>query len=323
MQRAWPTPPVRARADRAGRVPTWIPLACAAAFLVWVFDGLSQGVSAAGLERIDPRSSRMSCAEGYCDPRWDDLLRRALATLPTTSIHDEAAIARIRATVASLPFVAAVGEACVIWPDSLDVPVRLRTPAACVQQGPEFVAISEDGVVLPGRWPTPPWIVIPGKGEGYLPVIGPNDGAFERARPGERLKEPRHLDALAVAISMRAGLTREEFRSLGPPLVDATEARLDPLAHPGVVVRLEGRRAIVFGRAPNASAIGERPAERKWADVRKAAAFLQGLHTEPPAPSARDWAFLDVRWDTPDITWRDAATSDEADPRPQPTHKRP
>ncbi len=312
------SPSVLPASARSGRVPTWIPLGIAAAALVWVFDGMSEGVVAAGFERVDPRSSRLEAHGDFCDPRWDDVMRRSLASLPTTSIHDAAAIQRIRASVAALPFVAAVGEATVIWPDSIDVPLRLRTPSACVMQGNEFLPVSADGVFLPGRWPTPPWVATSPTAEGFLPVIGPNDGAFERVRPGDRLKEMRHLDALAVAISMRAALTKADFEVMGPPLIDATAARLDPVASKGVLLQLEARRTIQFGRPPNVEAIGERPQDAKWADVRHALEFLRKLRTTPPTEGARDWAFLDVRWDTADITWRE----ENASP-PEPPKKRP
>jgi hypothetical protein len=304
---------------RRGRVPTWIPLLIAAALVVWIFDGMTRGVEAAGFEIVDPRSARLRAETGFCDPRWDDALRRSLATLPKSSIHDRAAIERIKAAVAALPFVSGVGEAQVLWPDSIDMPLCLRTPAACVLQGTEYLPVSADGVFLPGRWPTPPWIATAPGEVGFLPVIGPNDGAFERVRPGDRLREPRHLDALAVALAMRAELSEADFQVIGPPLIDATEARLDPVASKGVLVLLEARRTIRFGRAPNAAAVGERPAEKKWEDIRRAIGLLRGLRATPPTSDARDWAFLDVRWDTPDIAWRDA----EPAPPVEPQKKRP
>src|SRR6187402_2907371 len=107
------SPPLSAPANSPtrGRVPTWIPLLIAAAAVIWVVDEMQQGVEAAGFEIVDPRSSRLSAETGFCDPRWDDALRRSLAMLPRSSIHDTAAIERIRASVAALPFVAGVGEA--------------------------------------------------------------------------------------------------------------------------------------------------------------------------------------------------------------------
>jgi hypothetical protein len=294
----------------SGRVPLWIPCALLIAGLVWLFDGISQGVHAAGFERIDPRSSRLD-VPGHVDPRWNDLLRQRMAALPPISPHDRAGVERIAALVASLPFVAQVGEPSVLWPDGVDVPLQLRRPAACVLQGGGFLAVAEDGTILPGRWPTPTWVeLLPGDGtsppkEGFLPVIGPNDGAFDLARAGDRLTEARHLDALAVALSMRAALCKDDYELLGPPLIDATNARSASVEVPGVVIRFENRRTVWFGRAPGSGAVGERPVDPKWADVHTAALRLRGLESNPPRPEARDWSLLDVRWDTADITWRD------------------
>lgn len=295
---------------RAGRVPAWIPLSLGVCALIWLFDGLSRGVAAAGFEQIDPRSSKLDVRAGFVDTRWNDLMRQQLAALPTTSTHDRASIERIAATVAALPFVARVGEPTVIWPDGVDVPLELRRPAACVMQGAEFLAVAEDGTLLPGRWPTPPWIETQHGHLGFLPVIGPNDGTFDSARPGERLTQPRHVDALLVAIEMRAEITREEFELLGPPLIDATQSRSASVDVPGVVIQLEGKRSVYFGRAPHSGFVGERPSANKWADFKRAVAYLRGLGTVAPPPSARDWAFLDVRFDTSDITWRDPGSAD-------------
>lgn len=303
----------RGRAQ-AGRVPAWIPLVILLFGLVWLFDGLSRGVAAAGYERIDPRSSKLDVRTGFVDARWNDMMRQHLAALPVASTHDRAAIARIAASVAALPFVAEVGEPSVLWPDGVDVPLKLRTPAACVMQGNEFLAVAQDGVLLPGRWPTPPWIETSNGHLGFLPVIGPNDGTFDAARPGERLAQPRHLDALQVAIEMRAALSQEDFELLGPPLIDATQARAASVEIPGVVIQLEGRRSITFGRAPGANAVGERPSANKWKDVHRAALYLRGLGSTPPPTEARDWSYLDVRWETSDITWRDPAALDDAPP---------
>jgi hypothetical protein len=295
----------------------WIPCALLIGFTAWLFDGISQGVKAAGFERIEPRSSRLDVPGRFVDPRWQDLLRARLATLPPVSPHDRRGIERIAALVASLPFVAQVGEPSVLWPDGVDVPLRLRRAAACVRVGNEFMTVAEDGTILPGRWPTPTWVeLLPAHGsapakEGFLPVIGPNDGAFDDARAGDRLTQPRHVDALAVALSMRAALAKEDFELLGPPLIDATDSRRASVEVPGVVIRLEGRRTVWFGRAPGSGAVGERPVENKWKDLHVAAARLRGLDGVPPSAEARDWSLLDVRWDTSDITWRDAGAGEE------------
>jgi hypothetical protein len=304
-----------------------VPCALLIAFLAWLLDGISQGVQAAGIERIEPRSSRLDVSGRFVDPRWQDLLRARMAALPPISPHDRDGVERIAALVASLPFVAEVGEPCVLWPDGVDVPLKLRRAVACVRAGADFLTVAEDGTILPGRWPTPTWVeILPGDGitpakEGFLPVIGPNDGAFDRARPGDRLREARHVDALAVALSMRAALDKIDFELLGPPLIDATDARAASVEIPGVVLRLENRRTVWFGRAPGSGAVGERPVADKWRDLHKAALRLRGLDATPPSPDARDWSLLDVRWDTSDITWRDAAEADPASPVPAPPKK--
>ena len=307
----------RPRRSTSGRVPLWIPCGLLIATLFWLAEGIGQGVHASGVERIDPRSSRLDVADRAVDPRWNDLLRERMAVEAPISPHDRAGVERIAALVRGLPFVAQVGAPSVLWPDGIEIPLRLRRPVACVQQGGTFLRVAEDGTLLPGRWPTPTWMeLLPGR-EGFLPVIGPNDGAFDLKRAGERLAEARHLDALAVALSMRAALTREDHEVLGPLLIDATDARSASVEVPGVVIRLEERRTVWFGRAPSSGAVGERPAGHKWADLAKAAAFLRGLEQHPPRAGARDWSLLDVRWDTSDITWREAP-ADSAQDRPAP-----
>lgn len=291
-------------------MPVWIVLGIFASSSLWFVDGLTEAVHAAGFERIDPRSSKLEVQAGYVDPRWNEILAGRLATLPEIGVEDRAGINAIAHAVATLPFVAEVGEPRVLWPDGLDLPVRMRIPAACVMQGSEYLAVAEDGTILPGRTSTPPFVDTGLGRDGFLPVLGPNDGSFDDAVPGERLTQNRHLDALAVAISMRSALTPEEFKLLGPPLIDATESRRASVEIPGVVILLDGRREVYFGRAPNAGLPGERPSTSKWADLKRAIHLLPGLGTDAVPPTSHDWSFLDVRWDTPDITWR--STPEEA-----------
>lgn len=296
-----------ARRARRGGVPTWIPIGIFVVGCAWFFDGLSQGVAAAGNERIDPRRARLDVPGGFLDPRWGEILRLRLAALPASSTHDRGAVDRIAQAVASLPFVAEVGEARVLWPDGVDVPLRVRRAAACVRQGEEFLIVSDDGVILPGRWPTPPWIAVePGK-KAFLPVIGPNDGAFDSARPGERLSEPRHLDALAVALSMRAALDTQDHERLGPPLIDASQARAASVEIPGVVLRYETGRTVYFGRSPLVAPVGERPIGDKWQDLKRAVALLPARDGSTAPESLQDWVFLDVRFERGDIAWRTSA----------------
>jgi hypothetical protein len=177
-----------------------------------------------------------------------------------------------------------------------------------VRAGNDFLAISEDAVVLPGRWPTPP--LVEGK---YLPVLGPNDGRFDGVRPGEALCAPVDVDGLAVALSLREFLDATDFELTGPPLIDATHARETSVEEPGVRIHFEGRRVVYFGRAPGANAPGELPQARKWEHVRRAIALLR------PDQGARDWSLLDVRWDAADVAWRTPGDPDEPAGAPRPS----
>lgn len=314
------------RALRAGRVRAWIPVLVAIAAGVWVLESLSNEVWAASFTTVDTRRARVLEASerlddadvaapagattpptvhGFVDARWEALLRRTLAGVPSFDATDPTAPSELLHAVAALPFVAEVGVARVRWPDGLELPVRMREPAACVRSGEEYYLVSTDGVVLPGAWPAPPWL-----GGGYVPVIGPNDGAFDGAVAGRVLTEPRHRDALAVAVSMRARLGAKEFEAMGPPLIDATRARETSATEPGALLRLQGKRVVYFGRAPDCGEPGELPVEKKWDALVRA---LDVLRASSAGEGARDWSVLDARWDVPTIQWREPAA--DAPPR--------
>lgn len=287
---------------RRGRVRAWVPFLLLFAAGVWVCESLASGVWASGFTTIDTRRARFvdpaEVAEGggFVDERWEGLLRRTLASVPPFDATDLASAELLRRRVAALPFIADVGEPRVLWPDGIELPVKLRRPEACVRVGEEYLAVSSDGMLLPGAWPAPPWI-----GQGFLPVIGPNDRTFDVAAPGLRLSEARHLDALSVAVSMRAALGAAEFETLGPPLVDATRGRATSATEPGVELRLSDQRVIWFGRAPNAREPGELSVESKWKAV------VEGARVLRESQGARDWSVLDARWDVPQIQWRESA----------------
>ncbi len=289
----------------SGRVPTWIPLGILATAAVWLCASLQNSVEAAGFATVDVRRARLEAAPGFHDPRWQDYLALRLAALPPADARDHAQVRAIAAEVARLPFVSAVLEPRVVWPDGVEIRMRLRAPAACVRTGNEYLAVSDDGVVLPGRWPTPP--LVEGR---FLPVLGPNDGRFDLVQPGEHLRAPADVDALAVALSLRAALDADDFQLIGPPLVDATHARDTSVEEPGVRIEFEGRRVVHFGRAPNANAPGELPAARKWEHVRRALALLRAEN------GARDWSLLDARWDVADIAWRAPPPADDVEVAP-------
>ncbi|MCY2960977.1 MAG: hypothetical protein NTY35_12505 [Planctomycetota bacterium] len=310
LRRSRPGPGSGSAAPRAGRVPTWIPIGVLATAAAWLCSSLQNSVDAAGFATVDVRRSRLDAPAGFRDPRWQEYLAVRLASLPPVDARDHAQVRSVAVAVAGLPFVQEVLEPRVLWPDGIEVPLRLRKPGACVLSGTDFLAISEDGVVLPGRWPTPP--LVDGR---FLPVIGPNDGRFDSAQPGERLRAPGDVDGLAVALSLRAALEPEDFALAGPPLVDATRARQTAVDEPGVRILFEGRRVVYFGRAPEAGAPGELPTEKKWEHVRRALAFLR------PENGARDWSLADVRWDVADVAWR--LPPDPEAPADAPTPKRP
>lgn len=268
----------------------WIPLLLLFWVFVWVVSNLTGSVEAKGFTMVDTRRVRLETAEPAFDPRWDALLSAAVAEAPPFSALDPEGLARVTRQIAALPFVASVGEPSVVWPASFEVEVRLRAPVACVMHRERYLTVAADGIVLPGEHPSPPWVE-----NGFLPVLGPNDGSFDRALPGQVLREPRHVDALAIAISMREHLGAREFETMGPPLIDATSARQTSADEPGALIMLQDRRVVLFGRAPDSGRPGELPTEQKWSGLTRALGEL----------SERDWQVLDVRWDVPSIQWRE------------------
>ncbi len=299
---------VERRERRRGRVRLWIVLLFVLGGSIWALERLGHEVEAAEFTTVDMRRTRLVPPRGsFCDARWESDLAAVLARFPAPEVHDTAALLALAREVAKLPFVAETGEARVVWPDGVRVPIRLREPVACVKAGEGYLCVSEDAILLPGIWPEPP--VANGR---QLPVIGPNDGVFDRLVPGTRLHEPRHLDALSVAISMRRNLPQADAQTLGPILIDATKARATSVEEPGTLLELEGPRLVLFGRAPWSGQPGELPAELKWRSLSKAAALLRGEEQKPPA----DWSVLDVRWDTPALRLREESTK----PKPAPVH---
>jgi hypothetical protein len=152
----------------AGARPTWIPLLIAAAFVIWVVDAMTVGVEAAGFEIVDPRSSRLTAASGFCDPRWRRDCAGRIATLPslrsTTRLRSSASAPRSRR--------------CRSWPAwAKHSPLARQHRRALASAnaggvrdaGHEYLPVAADGIFLPGRWPTPPWIETAPGVVGYLP----------------------------------------------------------------------------------------------------------------------------------------------------------
>jgi len=280
-------------AGRRGATPLWLSCVLVAAGLSWAVGRLQASSEAAGFTRLDPRRVAIELPAGTAGlpAEWNRIVALRLSRLGELSTLDEELAASVVAELETLPFVREVGEARVVWPDGLDVDIRLREPVACVCLGEDYLPVASDGVVLPGYRDRPPDL-----GRGRLPVIGPLDAATLDLRPGDRLQEERHLDALSVAVSMRRHLSRPELGLLGPVVIDAEEAWRAAVDEPGTRLRLEEGRTVYFGRPPRHGAPGELPAKRKWANLMSAVAGL-----EEGGPGWTDWDLLDLRWDTPTL----------------------
>jgi len=252
------------------------------------------------------------------DPRWGDELRYELSKLPPFRVDDALAAGRLRETLESLSFVAAVEELSITH-ERVAIELRLREPVACVPVRSSFQMVDAEGVLISGLWPSPTrWEGAP------LPVLGPladADGAFANARPGDWLSEPEHLDALDVAVSLQEHLDVAERRALGRVVIDARTARRVTLEEPGIRLELEGRRLILFGRAPSANEPGELPEARKWDSVVRALRAEQSADESDRAGLA--WDLIDVRWDTPDIVLRHPRVARAESPGPAVRHRSP
>jgi len=225
------------------------------------------------------------------DPRWGEELGGRLGDHPPFRPEDVEAVEALRQDLEALSFVARVS----LLPASDEGPgfaLSLRVPVACVPVGSDFQAVDAEGVLLSGLWPTPPRM------DGApLPVLGPlrdARGVFRNARAGDWLAETAHTDALDVALSLREHLSLAERGALGRVVIDASRARVASVDEPGVRLELEGRRLILFGRAPATDEPGELAVGEKWRSVRRALAVVDRA----------DWELVDVRWDRPEMVAR-------------------
>jgi hypothetical protein len=240
---------------------------------------------------VDPGAAHVLAKPEWADPRWLEHVDALLASLEPCETTATGWLEPLRAALAGLSFVERV-ERCELDPEvGLALDLVLRRPVACIPVGPEFALVDEDGVVLEGRWPVPPRL-----GHATLPVLGPlGDPLLARARAGDWLAEPEHLDALDVALSLNASLGEDERASLGRITIDARSARRTSVAEPGVRLELEGERVALFGRAPSAGAPGELAAAAKWRSLARARELFAR------DPEGGDWELVDLRWDRPDI----------------------
>jgi hypothetical protein len=258
----------------------------------------ASGDSAADrLTRVDPGQVRVDGGADWSDPRWDVELAQVLADVAPFDVEDTAAHELVRARVAALSFVRSVGAVEVLWPAGLRVPVELRRPVACIASRgpaaapPDYWLVADDGMILSGRWPTPPRI-----GGRYLPVLLGKEGEVAGARPGLVVASPLLCDALAIARQLPQRLQQVQLDVLGPIAIDARRAADSGPDQPGIQLLLENRRLIAFGRSPLCDAPGELPADRKWWSIGR------GLDALASADARYDWDLLDVRWDVP--AWR-------------------
>ncbi len=259
---------------------------------------------------VDPALLCWEKEPSLVDPRWEELLSEVCASHAPFSSVDAEALERLRDDLAGLPFVAALARIEVAERSGLIIELEFKRPVACLPVGSYFQTVDARGVLLPGLWPAP--LRIDGA---PLPVIGPMSdahGIFRAARAGDWLSEEDHLDALDVVLSLQEHLELEEQRELGRVVVDATEARSAAPDSLGLKLLLEGRRLVLFGRAPALEEPGELAPEKKWAEVVRALHLLQEGRPET------DWDLVDVRWDRPEIALR-APLLASADPGAIPT----
>jgi hypothetical protein len=305
-----PIAPAPAQPTRElGRMRPWFAFGlvlAALGVLAFGLHALSRRVEASHFARVEPGRVRLEAQAGWADPRWEEEIAWSLAALPPFAIEDEPARAQLGVQLASLSFVAAVGEIEPLWPDGLRLDLRLRRPVACVQMGHAFVALDAEGVVLSGRWPLPPRV-----GSGYLPVLWCPEKETAGLSPGARVDGQALLDGLAVASGLSRHLDPAALDTLGRIAIDARRARAATVEEPGVRLLLEHARLVLFGRSPLSAEPGELPLEFKWS------ALADGLALLRSGDPQRDWDLLDLRFDTPRWRPRGAQEMQPGQPGPQ------
>lgn len=273
-----------ARCSRSGRVPTALLIGLLFVGFAFFAGRIDRSVRAAGHHDVDTRRVRIA-GRDWVPRDWEERIAARLTAIGPIEARERDALERAAAEIAAMPFVAHVGEVSTIWPDGFAVDVLLRRPRACVRVGELYLCVAEDGIVLPGAWTLPP-----DTGRGRLPVLGPFDWSTDDILPGDHLDFPEVEDGLSIATSLFQHIEPGVQDRLGIVLIDARQAREASVENPGAQLFLEGRRLMLFGRAPNADAPGELPAALKWKHLESALELLQG--TEP-----EDWDLLDARWD--------------------------
>lgn len=279
---------------------------------------------------IEPGDFALAALPRGLDPRWGEVVERALAAHPPFHSDDPQGPVALAQALAALPCVASVDEVRVGWshdgaatgsvagsPDSPGAPaaparptlflaLRFQEPVACISTAAGFLTVAADGSVLNGLWPAPPRLgsaprpedpVEEGDSGCWLPLIqdDPEGPLFTLARPGDWLTDPEHADALDVAVSLRAHLDGTRADRLGRVVIDATRARAASPEEPGIRLLLEDGRLVLFGRAPSRDLPGELPVELKWHGLARALDL---------SPGVADWDLVDLRWDVPELRLR-------------------
>jgi hypothetical protein len=307
-----PIPPATERAAAAPSVPRAVPrgapspllglttLVVSLVAIAWFFVVLTRDVDAANFAQVEPASSRVDFGPGWVDPRWEARIVARLAELPPLAADSDDTRAAVEGALLELPFVAEVGTYRVLWPDGLRVEVRLRSPVACVRAGDVFLTLSEDAVVLPGAWSSPP-----ARDHGFLPLLAIDDATRAELGEGVVLATAAVVDGLAVARALELELGADDWTRLGRIVIDARRAREASVELPGTMLWLENGRRVLFGRSPNLDEPGELPYAAKCASLSRA--LRQFDPAVAPEGAVVDWELADVRWDHPALLPRGGA----------------
>jgi len=260
---------------------------------------LEDGAESAGFTRIETNRMLLEYGEilqtasgevrtEWIDPRWEELLSDRMAAVADFEADDSVGIAQVMAGLGELAFIEELGEPRVLWPDGLEVPLRIHRPIACIAWQDSYFAVAVDwslgtprGVILEG-----PWYTLPNVGTRYLPVID----RLEEVPQSVWLEQRAQLDALSIADSMWTHLDDSDYARLGRIVIDARRARETSVDEPGTRIELEGHRVVLFGRSPAQDAPGALPVADKWRSIQIGLKDLE---------NGIDWESLDVRWDHP------------------------